>query len=157
MTQILGHEQWNNIVLAYLVPPREDRPFQSPRALIFTKRDPNRDDETGLPGKLEPFDEVMRRELCNPDHLPGFVVQLNQAQQYIYCEGSVFEAIDSRIQEVDDVKTGNSILLPGQAAVSNYSGETIFRTEIDWLFAEETDQNVVDRVKKLAWTSGAKL
>lgn len=157
MTQILGREQWDNIILAYLVPPREDRPFQSPRALVFSQRDPIRDDETGLPGKIEPFDEVMRRELCNPDHLPGFVVQLNQAQQYIYCEGSVFEAIDCKIDQVDDVKTGNSILLPGQAANSNYSGEMIYRTEIDWLFVEEQDQNVVDRVKQLAWTANAKL
>lgn len=146
-------EQWNNVCLTYLVPPREDRPFQSPRALIFSQRDPIRDDDTGLPGKIQPFEEVMQRELCDPDHLPGFVIQLNQKKQYVYCEGSIFEIIDCRISEVDDIDTGNSILKPGQSAVG-YSGETIFRIEMDWLFKEETDPDLCDRIREIAWKSG---
>jgi hypothetical protein len=153
MTILIGEEQWDNIILAYLVPPREDMPFQSPRVLIFTEKEPIRDGPSGLPSKIEPFDEVMRRELCNPDHLPGFLVQLTQTKQYVYCEGSVFKAINCKIDTVNDVDTGNSLLLPGQAANATYSNKTIYRIEIDWCMTEEDDPTVVDRVRKVAWTA----
>lgn len=153
---LIGEEQWNNVILAYLVPPREDMPFQSPRVLIFTEQEPIRDGPTGLPSKIKAFDEVMRRELCDPDHLPGFLVQLTQSKQFIYCEGSVFEAINCKIDQVQDVDTGNGILLPGQAAVANYSNKMVFRIEIDWCMTEVKDKTLLDRVQKAVWSAQGK-
>lgn len=154
---LINLPRWNNACLAYLVPGREDMPHQSPRILVFSRSNPGLEVQPGVtvPGKILHDPDVMRRELCNPDHLPCMFVQIDQLNQYMYLAAdengnslACHKVINTRIDECEDKASG--LILPGQ----DFSGGTLYRIEMDFLFVEEQDPAVIDLVRMVAFSTG---
>jgi hypothetical protein len=135
---LVGKPQWNNAILAYLVPPREDLPFQSPRILVFTRHPVTIIHKEGfsLPSKLTHDKEIMTRELSDPEHLPCFLVQIDEDNQYMYfvmddTPPEVHRILNCRLDDVEDKTTvpgynsanpPSPIILPGAAPVAPGAG-----------------------------------
>lgn len=187
-TPLVGKPQWNNAILAYLVPPREDMPFQSPRILVFTRTKPEVNHQPGisLPNLIVHDKEVMRRELSDPDHLPCILVQLDEDRQFMYfvmddTPHEVHKIINARVDEVEDKAAvpgfdpnnplspiimpgtvaspppaqGGKLIIPGQNQGGSYSGDEIWRVEMDWQITEEIDAALIEQVRAVAM--GAKI
>lgn len=185
---LFGKPKWNNVVLAYLVPPRAEFIFQSPRILVFSRSHPGVEHKEGsaLPGKITHDAEIMRRELSDPDHLPCFVVQIDEDNQFMLFTSDdepaeVHRLLNARIDEVDDKavvinQPSSPLVLPGQTSQTNlpgggiilpssglpagqimpiYSGDEVYRIEIDWSLTEESDSDMVNLVRSVAF--GAKI
>lgn len=96
----------NNVVLCFIVPPPEDRPHSSWRAVVYTKEIPEKIfyKNRTLPTKIVPHAEIMKQEICDPDHIPAHIVQLSDQAQYVYLEGDVCEIIGVEINFADGVE-----------------------------------------------------
>lgn len=93
----------NKAMLTFLVPPPVDRPFQSWRALVYTKIKPEKvfhGTRTYI-SSLSPDEDIMKRELCDPDHTPAFFIQLTDKDQYVYIEGDVHEILSTEVHLAD--------------------------------------------------------
>ena len=136
----------NNVVLCFIIPPPEDRPHSSWRAICYTKTQPEKvfHGVRNLPTKIEPDYAIMKQELCDPDHIPAHVVQLTEQDQYVYIEGDVCEIIGTEIHMADghndpylrqgsgatskpSVKPKSSLILPGQ---QNQAGAALTRPNL---------------------------
>lgn len=115
--------------MCFIIPPPIDRPHSSWRAIVYVKEAPEKvfHGTRNLPTELIPDLEIMKQELCDPDHIPAHVVQLNEKQQFVYIEGDVCEIIGTEIHIADGhsdpylrksqpIKPKNqpSLILPGQ-------------------------------------------
>jgi hypothetical protein len=179
---LIGKPRWNNAILAYLVPPREDMPFQSPRILIFTRHhvEINHQEGYALPGYITEDKEIMRRELCDPEHLPCILVQLDEDNQFMYfimddTPPEAHKILNARVDEVEDKASvpgynaasppspiilpgaanppspglGGGLILPGQNA-TGYSGDVIYRVELDWTIEPLDNPDLLDVIRKTA-------
>jgi hypothetical protein len=165
----------NKAMLTFLVPPPMDRPFQSWRALIYTKQKPEKVFHSNrcLPSELTPDIEIMKRELCDPDHVPAFLVQLTEKDQFVYVEGDVCEVLSTEVHIADETtdkylgKVPKSapnlpkLILPGAGNYAPPSSTPITQDNGDVFVVDITfkthgvkDKTLVDHVKEVAWTHG---
>lgn len=93
----------NNVVLCFIVPPPLERPHSSWRAIVYTKNPPEKvyHGTRTYPTRIEPEQEVMKQEICDPDHIPAHIVQLTPNEQYVYIEGDVCEVLAVEVTLAD--------------------------------------------------------
>ena len=93
----------NNVVMCFIIPPPQERPHSSWRAICYTKEPPEKvfHGTRNLPTKINPAQELMKQELCDPDHIPAHIVQLTEKDQFVYIEGEVCEVIGTEIHMAD--------------------------------------------------------
>jgi hypothetical protein len=87
----------------------------------------------------------MRQELCDPDHIPAHIIQLNDKEQFVYIEGDVCEILGTEISMADghkdpylrvstpskpSVQPKSALILPGQQhqAASALTRKTLITT-----------------------------
>jgi hypothetical protein len=89
--------------MCFIVPPPADRLHSSWRAIVYVKSQPEKTfhGTRNLPTELEPDLEIMKQELCDPDHIPAHVVQISEKEQFVYIEGDVCEVIGTEIHMAD--------------------------------------------------------
>lgn len=121
----------NKVTMCFIVPPPEERPHSSWRAIVYVKEAPDKvfHGTRNLPSALEPDLEIMKQELCDPDHIPAHIVQLTEKDQFIYIEGDVCEIIGTEVHMADghndpylrknthvkpSVQPKSSLIIPGQ-------------------------------------------
>ncbi len=124
--------------------------------------------------------EIMKQEMCNPSHIPAHIIQVTEKEQFVYIEGDVCEVTGVEIHMADGcndpflkkekkTKPKSSVILPGsvsqvvplittkqQAAVntSPISFEDVHIVDITFRTNEVKNQQLVDKVKKIAWNHG---
>ena len=93
----------SKVVMCFIIPPPADRLHSSWRAIVYVKQQPEKvfHGTRNLPSMLEPDLEIMKQELCDPDHIPAHIVQLNEEEQFVYIEGDVCEIIGTEIHMAD--------------------------------------------------------
>jgi hypothetical protein len=93
----------NKVTLCFIVPPPSNRLHSSWRAIVYAKEQPEKQfvGTRTLPSEIAPNAEIMKQELCDPDHIPAHIVQLTQEEQYVYVEGDVCEVIGTEIHMAD--------------------------------------------------------
>jgi hypothetical protein len=165
----------NKAVLTFLVPPPIDRPFQSWRALVYTREKPGKlfYENRCVPTELNPDAAIMKRELCDPDHVPAFVVQVTEKEQFVYVEGDVCEILSTEVHIADETtdkylgkvaKNAPNIpklILPGAGnhaptpsiPITKEDGD-VYVVDITFKTHEVKDQDLVDKVKDIAWSHG---
>lgn len=96
----------NNVVLCFIVPPPADRPHSSWRAIVYTRNPPEKTfhGTRTLPTQIEPDLDIMKQELCDPDHIPAHIIQLTEKDQFVYIEGDVCEMLSVEISLADGYK-----------------------------------------------------
>lgn len=128
----------SKVSLAFIIPPPDDQFHRSWRAIVYTKEPPEKlfVGRRTYPSFITPDPEIMKRELCDPDHIPAFVVQLTTEEQYVYIEGDVCEILSTEVHFADSVndpylrktptpkpkQAAPSLILPGQALPGQPSG-----------------------------------
>ena len=123
----------NKVTLCFIIPPPKNRPHSSWRGIVYTKEQPEKvfSGTRTLSSAIVPDNEIMKQELCDPDHIPAHVVQISADEQYIYLEGDVCEVIGTEIHMADGhedpylkgkqapvaAPKKSSLILPGQPSV----------------------------------------
>jgi hypothetical protein len=71
--------------MCFIVPPPADRLHSSWRAIVYVKSQPEKTfhGTRNLPTELEPDLEIMKQELCDPDHIPAHVVQISEKEVWL--------------------------------------------------------------------------
>jgi hypothetical protein len=123
----------DNVVLCFIVPPSAERPHSSWRAIVYTREQPEKvfHGTKTLPSKITADTEIMKQEICDPDHIPAHIVQITEKDQYVYIEGDVCEMLSVEVALADGnkdpylkrcqsakkakPKSQSSLILPGQA------------------------------------------
>ena len=138
----------NNVVMCFIIPPPQERPHSSWRAIVYTKEPPEKvfHGTRNLPSKINPFQDLMKQELCDPDHIPAHIVQLTEKDQFVYIEGDVCEIIGTEIHMADghndpylrkcqpppkpSGQSSSGLIMPGQQvqAASALTRQTIITT-----------------------------
>jgi len=171
----------NKAHLCFIVPPSMERPHSSWRAIVYTKNPPEKvfHSNRTYPSELEPDLEIMKRELCDPDHVVAFVVQLTDKDQFVYIEDDVCEVLGVEVHLADGTndpylkKKGRSatktsaIIIPGQTkpsggklvtnagmATGNEDLSDVHIVDITFKTHAVTNQGIIDKVKEIAWNSG---
>jgi len=171
----------NKAHLCFIIPPTMERPHSSWRAIIYTKNAPDKVFHANrtYPTEIEPDPEIMKRELCDPDHIPAFVVQLTDKDQFVYIEGDVCEVLGVEVHAADSTNDPylknrattpsqtSVLILPGQSKPSGGSlvanaGMTtghedmtdVWIVDITFKEFEVKNQATVDKVKEIAWGHG---
>lgn len=168
--------------LCFIIPPPSERPHSSWRAIIYTKNTPEKvfHKNRTYPTEIEPDPEIMKRELCDPDHIPAFVVQLTDKDQFVYIEGDVCEVLGVEIHAADGINDpylkgrgqqniappSSALIIPGQnkpsggivanagMATGNEDMTDIWVIDITFKTHEVKNQTIVDKVKEVAWSHG---
>jgi hypothetical protein len=173
----------NKAHLCFIVPPPSERPHSSWRAIIYTKSAPDKvfHKNRTYPSEIEPDPEIMKRELCDPDHIPAFVVQLTDKDQFVYIEGDVCEVLGVEVHAADSTKDPylkgkgktttpsrpSALIMPGQSkpsggslvanagmATGNEDMTDVWIVDITFKTFEIKNQAIVDKVKEVAWNHG---
>lgn len=122
----------NNVVMSFIIPPPMDRLHSSWRAIVYTKEQPSKifHGTRNLPCKINPDRDIMKQELCDPDHIVAHIIQISEQEQYVYIESDVCEIIGTEIHMADghddpylrkgspaskpSAQPKSSIIIPGQ-------------------------------------------
>lgn len=173
----------SKVSLSFIIPPPDDQPHRSWRAIVYTKEEPEKlfVGKKTYPSFINPDPTIMKQELCNPDHIPAFIVQLTTEEQYIYIEGDVCEILSTEIHLADGVndpylqktptppKPQPSLILPGQPSGGKQSNPLIlgqpqigitadikdaFIVDLTFKTHPIKDPTIVNKVKSVAWNHG---
>ena len=164
----------NQAIRCFIVPPPEERPHSSWRAIIYTREKPEKvfHGTRTLPSKIVPDPEIMKEELCDPEHIPAFVIQVTDKLSYVYIEGDVCEVIGTEIQMADGhndpylrgktealpKKKVSSLILPGACQPSGAKPELdltdAYIVDLTFKTHSVTDPDIIKHVKQIAWNKG---
>ena len=136
----------NKVILCFIIPPPSNRLHSSWRAVVYTKQQPEKifHGTRNYPSEIFPDLEIMKQEICDPDHIPAHIVQLTEKDQFVYIEGDVCEILGTEIHMADGhrdpylrkgstskpVKPQSTLILPGQqqSAASALTRPTLITT-----------------------------